>query len=69
MVSSTIANPQQTVASKRSRVIFQSKCHDRIENKEMLLRVIVEPEGGVLKVISVYRTSKIDKYWIREVRS
>ncbi len=35
----------------------------------MVLRIIAEPEGDVLKVISVYRTSKIDKYWMREVRS
>ena len=34
----------------------------------MLLRVIVEPAGDSLKVISVYKTSKIDKYWGEEKR-
>jgi len=33
----------------------------------MLLRVIMEPAQEALKVISVYKTSKIEKYWIREV--
>jgi hypothetical protein len=35
----------------------------KIADKEMLIRVIVEPDGSTVKVISVYRTSKIDKYW------
>ncbi len=30
----------------------------------MLLRVIVESTGTALKVVSVYRTSKIEKYWV-----
>ncbi|MCX5991309.1 MAG: DUF4258 domain-containing protein [Chloroflexi bacterium] len=67
LVLSTIENPQQKIASKKNRFIFQSRYYDKIENKEMLLRVITEPAQEALKVISVYKTSKIEKYWIREV--
>jgi len=67
-VLSTVENPRQKVSSGK-RVVFQSKYHDEIQDKEMLLRVIVEPAGDVLKVISVYKTSKTDKYWIKEERN
>jgi hypothetical protein len=35
----------------------------------MLLRVIVEPLEDTLRVISIYKTSKIEKYWVREERN
>jgi len=63
---STVENPQQKVPSKGNRVVFQSKYYDKINGKEMLLRAIVELAGDTFKVISVYKTSKIDKYWIRK---
>jgi hypothetical protein len=68
LVLSTVEHPQQKVPSKKNRLVFQSKYYDKIADKEMLLRVIVEPAGNALKVVSVYRTSKIDKYWIEEER-
>ncbi|PIP49278.1 MAG: hypothetical protein COX14_00100 [Chloroflexi bacterium CG23_combo_of_CG06-09_8_20_14_all_45_10] len=68
LVLSTIEHPQQKVPSKKNRLVFQGKYRDKIAEKEMLLRVIVESAGSTLKVVSVYRTSKIDKYWIEEER-
>ena len=68
LVLSTIEHPQQKVPSKKNRLVLQSKYHDKIADKEVLLRVIVESVGSTLKVVSVYRTSKIDKYWIGEER-
>ena len=63
-ILSTIENPQQKVPSKRNRFVLQTKYHDKIVNGEMLLRVIVESDNDMVKVISVYKTSKIEKYWI-----
>ena len=37
----------------------------RFVGKEMLLRVVVESSKGAFKVISVYKTSKIDRYWMK----
>ena len=68
LVLSIIEHPQQKVPSKKNRFVLQGKYHDKITEKEMLLRVIVESTGSTLKVVSVYRTSKIDKYWIEEER-
>ena len=69
LMLSTVENPQQKVPSKGNRVVFQSKFYDKINGKEMLLRAIVELAGDTFKVISVYKTSKIDKYWIRKERA
>jgi hypothetical protein len=60
---SIIEHPQEQIPSKNNRLVLQSRYNDKIADKEMLLRVIVEPDGSTVKVISVYRTSKIDKYW------
>jgi hypothetical protein len=64
LMLSIIERPQETVLAKKNRLVLQSKYYDKIAGKEMLLRVIVESEESTVKVISVYRTSKIDKYWI-----
>jgi uncharacterized FlgJ-related protein len=66
LLQATVENPEQKILSERGRIVFQSKYYDNIENKEMLLRAIVAQTGDTLKVISVYKTSRIDKYWIGE---
>lgn len=65
LILSIVEKPQQKIPSIRNRTVFQSKYYDKIVDKDMLLRVIVEPAGAILKVVSVYKTSKIDKYWIK----
>ena len=68
LVLSTVEHPQQKIPSKKKRLVLQSRYYDKMADKEMLLRVIVESAASELKVVSVYRTSKIDKYWIEEER-
>lgn len=51
--------------SKKGRVIVQNRYFDEVEGKEMLLRVIGKEYGTEFRVITVYKTSKIDKYWKR----
>ena len=59
-------SPQQEVASIRGRTICQSKLFDTVTDKEMLFRLIVEDAEDIRKVITVYKTSKTDKYWKSE---
>jgi hypothetical protein len=68
LVRSIVEHPQQIIPAKKNRLVLQSKYHDKLEEKEMLLRVIIEPVENSQKVISVYRTSKMDKYWREEER-
>jgi hypothetical protein len=63
LIRSAIKNPLQKLSSKKRRVIVQNKYHDETEGKEMILRIIGMESAGEFKVITVYKTSKIDKYW------
>lgn len=59
-----VNHPQQKLPSKKGRVIVQNKYYDQEEKKEMLLRVIGIETSEKFEVITVYKTSKISKYWI-----
>ena len=64
-VISVINKAEQKINSKNNKIIFQSKFFDADEQTEMILRVICELfEPKIIKVITVYKTSKIKKYWI-----
>jgi hypothetical protein len=62
-VEHTIKHPGQTIAGKKNRTIVQGMYHDRKYNKQMLIRIIGEELDDMFHVITVYRTSKIEKYW------
>jgi hypothetical protein len=58
VVLSVLDDPQQVVPAKNERNVYQSKVE--MSDGEYLLRLIVEPDGTV---VTLYLTSKIDKYW------
>jgi hypothetical protein len=66
MVKSVAQNPQQIVKLKKERRVYQNKYYDSSEDKEMLLRVICEERHNLLFVVTVYKTSKVEKYWSKE---
>ncbi|MBI5559691.1 MAG: hypothetical protein HY883_00240 [Deltaproteobacteria bacterium] len=46
LIKSVVKAPQQKLSSKKGRIVVQKKYYDKIESKEMLLRVIgTETEG------------------------
>jgi len=57
-----LENPQQIVDEYGNRKAYQSQV-DFGEGKIYLLRVIVDDIVTPKVVVTVYRTSKIDKYW------
>ncbi len=59
MLQGLLASPQQIVPNQEGRKAYQSQVE--IDGKTYLLRAIVEDNTDV--VITVYRTSKIQKYW------
>lgn len=61
-VEQVIRNPQQKVIGKHQRRIYQSQILME-ENKPYLLRVVVDEDVSPIVVITVYITSKIQKYW------
>jgi hypothetical protein len=42
----------------------QNKYYDSVEGKEMLLRIVGIETSEKFNVITVYKTSKVVKYWI-----
>lgn len=63
VVIDVVTNPAITIPSTQGRVVLQGKYTDPVLAKEMVLRVIGAKEREVFKVITVYKTSKFDKYW------
>jgi hypothetical protein len=62
VAQAVVERPQQVVPNVEGRQAYQSKI--AFGEKIYLVRAIVEETGdGEQVVITVYRTSKIEKYW------
>jgi len=64
LVMAILERPEQVVAEREGLVAYQSRLATE-DVRVMLVRVIAEDRSTPRKVITVYRTSKIDKYWRR----
>ncbi len=62
LVDSVLSNPEQVVPEQGGRVTYQSRV-DFGAGRIFLLRVIVVDQVDPAVVVTVYRTSKIEKYW------
>ena len=67
-VERIIKHPLQKIPSRKNRIIMQGRYYDDIENKEMLLRIIGEESENAFHVITIYKTSKIEKYWKEDLK-
>ncbi|HHT9152960.1 MAG TPA: DUF4258 domain-containing protein [Candidatus Hypogeohydataceae bacterium YC40] len=63
LVCEVALSPQQILLARKGRKVYQSKFIDPIQDKEMLLRVVTIESGNDLHVVTVYKTSKVEKYW------
>jgi uncharacterized protein DUF4258 len=61
VVKAVLAAPAQKVPEHGDIVCYQSKVD--INQKPYLVRVMVNETAKPPKVVTVYRTSKIGKYW------
>ncbi len=62
VLESVLSNPQQVVPSATGRHVYQSRVKFGTE-KTYLLRAIVSDQTDPAVVVTVYRTSKVEKYW------
>jgi hypothetical protein len=60
-IEDVVQNPEQIVSVNLERSIYQSKL--KLSQKEYLLRVVVDIRGESLTVVTIYKTSKVKKYW------
>jgi len=62
MAMSVAANPEQRVPDRPGISIYQSR-REFEDGKMYLLRVVVAEDTDPPVIVTVYRTSKIEKYW------
>jgi uncharacterized protein DUF4258 len=62
-VRNVLANPEQTERVREGRAVYQAKCDTVEPPKTYILRVFVDIDRKPPYVVTVYRTSKIEKYW------
>ena len=57
--------PEQVMDSVAGRKIFQSRFSfsEEGDTKQYLVRVVMDLSADPPKVVTVYRTSRVDKYW------
>ena len=60
----TLKNPQQTAEGRKNRKIAQSIVEEN--GFKFLFRVIFIEENTTIKVLTAYRTTKIEKYWVKK---
>jgi len=61
-VKETLSNPEQIVPDSGNLKVAQKKYYE--DNKEHLIRVIFREEKSLRIGVTVYKTSKINKYWV-----
>jgi len=61
LVEQVLQAPQQKVPEVENVTCYQSRID--MKGKEYLLRVMVNERVNPAKVVTVYRTSKVTKYW------
>ena len=62
-VKTVLRRPAQTEMVRDGRAVYQSKISMGEPPKIYLLRVFVDNDPAPPYVVTVYRTSKIEKYW------
>ena len=62
-VKTVLAKPEQTEMVREGRAVYQSRLEMGDPPKIYLVRVFVDIDPKPPFVVTVYRTSKIEKYW------
>jgi len=62
-VRTVLANPEQMELVRKGRAVYQAKLEMGEPPKTYILRVFIDIDREPLYIVTVYRTSKIEKYW------
>jgi hypothetical protein len=65
-LASVLTNPEQTETVREGRPVYQSRLPSGAPPATYLLRVLVDIDRTPPEVVTVYRTSKVAKYWRAE---
>lgn len=62
-IAHVLASPEQILIVRTGRVVYQARVEIGEPPKRYLLRIFVDVDRDPAEVITVYRTSKVEKYW------
>jgi hypothetical protein len=62
-IEKVLSAPEQIEVVREGRMIYQSRLEMGIPSRNYLLRIFVDVDRDPPDVVTVYRTSKIEKYW------
>lgn len=62
-VRNVLANPDQMEMVREGRAVYQAKLEMSQPPKMYVVRIFVDIDRKPPHVVTVYRTSKIEKYW------
>lgn len=62
-VAKVLAAPEQIEAVRKGRSVYQSRIKAGKPAQKYLFRVFIDVDREPPEVVTVYRTSKITKYW------
>jgi hypothetical protein len=65
-VARVLAAPEQTECVREGRAVYQSRIELGEPSKTYVLRVVVDIDRQPPEVVTVYRSSKVQKYWRSE---
>ncbi|MGC1378678.1 MAG: DUF4258 domain-containing protein [Anaerolineales bacterium] len=63
MVSVALAKPEQMELVRAGRMVYQAKIDLEVPPKTYILRIFVDIDRNSPNVVTVYKTSKLEKYW------
>jgi hypothetical protein len=66
IVRRIVASPEQRLPERDGRVVLHSRVEIGSPPKAYLVRVIIDIDRQPARVVTVYRTTKVDKYWRNE---
>ncbi len=58
----TLAAPEAVAPGQPGRNVFMRRYFDMLLGQEMLLRIVVEETAQEIVVVTLYKTSQIEKY-------
>ena len=64
LIEEILQNPQQTVKGRKNRKVAQSIIE--LGGFKFLFRVIFIEEKSAIKVLTAYKTTNIEKYWVKK---
>jgi uncharacterized protein DUF4258 len=63
IIQQVIASPEQRVGVREHRIVLHSRVMMGTPQKMYLVRVVIDTDRRPARVVTVYRTTKVDKYW------